>query len=130
MKNCLALFTLILFLNVSCAAFYNTTGMDSITATEAALKIDEAVLVGMTAILATSSSKTSTTTSSRSSSGSIFSLAYISSTAGIDDKDTKALYESKKVKACADSIMSTIVLTQNTDSGLIAASSCKLKKLP
>ncbi|TGM53019.1 TIGR04452 family lipoprotein [Leptospira adleri] len=130
MKNCLAAFTLIIILNVSCAAFYDTTGLDSMTGPEAAVKIDEAVLIGMTAVLATTSSRTSSTTSTRSSSGSLFSLAYISSTAGIDDEDSKALYESKKVKACADSILSTIVLTQNTDSGLIAASACKLKKLP
>ncbi|TGL76384.1 TIGR04452 family lipoprotein [Leptospira yasudae] len=128
MKHIAVVFILSAILNVSCSGFYNAVGRDSILSSEAGLKIDEAVLIGMTSIIATRNGTTSTSTSANS--GSLFSLAYISSTAGIDEEDTKALYEKKKVEACADSILSTIVLTQNTDSGLIAASACKLKKLP
>ncbi|MCG6169072.1 TIGR04452 family lipoprotein [Leptospira sp. FAT2] len=126
MKNVVVLFLLIVAFSFSCSTVYDVTGRDSIKAPEAALKIDEAVLIGMVMTIGT----TTSSTSSRSSSGSILSLAFISSTAGIDEEDTSALYEKKKVKDCADSILSTIILVRNTDAGLIAASACKLKKLP
>ncbi|RHX88446.1 TIGR04452 family lipoprotein [Leptospira stimsonii] len=111
---------LILTFTLSCSSFYDATGKGTIKSTEAAFQLQNAVFVGMVATVATTSSRL----------GSLTSVTFIDSAAGIDSKDTSALYEKKKVDACADSILTSIVLTSNLDSGLIAASSCKLKKLP
>lgn len=120
MKNITIVSLLVVALTFSCSTVYDAAGKGTIKSTEAAFQLQNAVFVGMVATVATTSNRL----------GSLTSISFIDSAAGIDAKDTSALYEKKKVDACADSILSSIVLTSNIDSGLIAASSCKLKKLP
>ncbi|AOP35144.1 hypothetical protein A0128_15620 [Leptospira tipperaryensis] len=120
MKNILIVFLLIVTMTFSCSGFYDLVGSKTVKSTEAAFQLQDAVFIGMVTIVGTTSNRL----------GSLTSISFIDSVAGIDAKDTSALYEKKKVDACADSILSSIVLTSNIDSGLIAASSCKLKKLP
>lgn len=105
---------------ISCSNFYAVSGKDSIKGPEAALKLQEAVLVGMVLIVSSTDKRL----------GSLATATLVDSAAGIDSKDASALYEKKKVDACADSISTAIVATSNIDSGFFAASSCKLKKLP
>ncbi|RHX95794.1 hypothetical protein DLM76_02120 [Leptospira yasudae] len=111
----------------SCSSYYQLAGKDTMTAGEAIVEIDMAVLLGLLSLPTSASSS-----SSRSSSSSVFTLSLITSAAGITGSasDKSERYEKSKVKDCADSISSAIILTKNTDSGLIAASACKLKKLP
>ncbi|PJZ54133.1 hypothetical protein [Leptospira adleri] len=106
-----------------CSVYYRLEDKDTMTSAEASAEINMAAFFAVVAL-----------PSSLAHSRSILTLPLMTIAAGlpepkVDEAIAPSLYFKTDVKRCADSIFSSILLTDNLDSGLIAAGSCKLKKL-
>ncbi|XDD50896.1 hypothetical protein AB3N59_03635 [Leptospira sp. WS92.C1] len=113
-------FMLVISTGFSCSTFYEAIGMETMLVEDAVAEVELAVLTGMLINFG----------SGKNESDTVLTLPFISSATGLDSKDTTSKYEKKKVEACAESILTFIVLTGSTNAGLIPASNCKLKKTP
>ncbi|WP_167880173.1 hypothetical protein [Leptospira fletcheri] len=93
----------------------------SVTSSDAALKVDMAVFVGLAA----------NPNASNLQSSSFSVLTVIQQTLGVNPRDLKTKFESKSVDDCTNNLMLYAATTTTNLNGLvIVAGSCKLKKEP
>ncbi|MBM9502702.1 hypothetical protein JWG44_20825 [Leptospira sp. 201903071] len=119
----LVIFTIITSTQFFCSTYYQFQGKDTVTIEEAKLEIDTAAFFAVLAV-----------PNSLMRPSSILTLPSLTIAAGlpapkVDDVISSSLYDEAEVKRCAASISSSIILSESLDSGFIAASACKLKKL-
>lgn len=117
------LFAIVIGTQPFCSVYYRLEGKTMITTDEAGDEINMATLLAIASV-----------PSLLAQSSSIFTLPLMTIAAGLPVPDVgeaiaPSLYFKTDVKRCADSIFSSILLTESLDSGFITAGSCKLKSV-
>ncbi|PJZ58950.1 hypothetical protein [Leptospira barantonii] len=117
-----ALLILICSLLFSCDTYYRVTDKHLVPASDALIKVELAILIGILSL---------PDKSLRYYPSTLGTSSLITLITGLGRGDVKMtdLFEKDKVEECATSITAAIVLTRKLDSGYAAAANCKLKKV-
>ncbi|TGM07988.1 hypothetical protein EHQ76_04065 [Leptospira barantonii] len=117
-----ALLILICSLSFSCNTYYRVTDKHLVPASDAMIKIDLAILIGILSL----PDKSLRYYPSTLTTGGLITLI---TGLGRGDVQMTDLFEKDKVEECATSITAAIVLGKKLDAGYVAAANCKLKKV-
>lgn len=106
----------------SCNTYYRVTDQHLVPASDAMIKIDLAILIGILSL----PDKSLRYYPSTLTTGGLITLI---TGLGRGDVQMTDLFEKDKVEECATSITAAIVLGKKLDAGYVAAANCKLKKV-